>query len=274
MFPRLRPSDRLPDSDTGLFLLLLVSFGEAAFVDWAWRVPFLLSAVLVAIGLYVRVSLEETPAFKALEQDRRVAVPLTAILRDHLAPLIQGSLAIVVCYALFYISTVYVLGYGVRALGIRGRDFSDCCAGDCLHGACDPALGRPRGPTRPATGAARFRRRRDRCWPHDARSAFGRDGPRFHLPCARVRRDGAHLRSARGAVARALPSSRALHGRGQRIQSRRHPRRLVRAVLGSILEASGGVAWVGYYIAVAGVISFLAVFSMRETWIDSPEVRE
>ena len=47
------------------FLLLLVGFGEAAFVDWAWRVPFLLSAVLVAIGLYVRVSLEETPAFKA-----------------------------------------------------------------------------------------------------------------------------------------------------------------------------------------------------------------
>src|SRR6202035_1983211 len=62
---------------------------------------------LVAIGLYVRVSLEETPAFKALEQDQRAAVPLTTILRDHLAELIQGSLA-----------TVYMLGYGVRALGI------------------------------------------------------------------------------------------------------------------------------------------------------------
>jgi MFS family permease len=117
MFPQLGPPIGFLIA-TGLFLLLLIGFGEAAFVDWAWRLPFLLSAVLVAIGLYVRVSLEETPAFKALEQDERAAVPLATILRDQLAPLIQGSLAIVVCYALFYIATVYMLGYGVRALGI------------------------------------------------------------------------------------------------------------------------------------------------------------
>src|SRR6204780_1151025 len=115
MFPQLGPPIGFLIA-TGLFLLLLVGFGEPAFVDWAWRVPFLLSAVLVAIGLYVRVSLEETPAFKAIEQDRRVDVPLAVILRDYLAPLGKGSLAIVVCYALFYIATVYMLGYGVRAL--------------------------------------------------------------------------------------------------------------------------------------------------------------
>jgi MFS family permease len=104
---------------TGLFLALLIGFGEAAFVDWAWRVPFLASAVLVAVGLYVRVALEETPAFRAaMVQDKRIAVPLSTVLRDHLAPLIQGSLAIVVCYALFYIATVYMLGYGVRSLGM------------------------------------------------------------------------------------------------------------------------------------------------------------
>jgi hypothetical protein len=84
--------------------------------------------VLVAIGLYVRVSLDETPAFKALEQDRRVAVPLTAILRDHLPALIQGSLAIVVCYALFYTATVYMLGYGVRALGQTVSAGDRCCS--------------------------------------------------------------------------------------------------------------------------------------------------
>jgi MFS family permease len=117
MFPQLGPPIGFLIA-TGLFLLLLIGFGEAAFVDWAWRVPFLLSAVLVAIGLYVRVSLEETLAFKALDQDQRAAVPLTTILRDHPGALIQGSLAIVVCYALFYIATVYALGYGVRSLGI------------------------------------------------------------------------------------------------------------------------------------------------------------
>src|SRR5215475_16186194 len=96
MFPQLGPPIGFLIA-TGLFLLLLIGFGEGAFVDWAWRVPFLLSAVLVAIGLYVRVSLEETPVFKALERDERAAVPLTTIFRDHLGPLIQGSLAIVVC---------------------------------------------------------------------------------------------------------------------------------------------------------------------------------
>src|SRR6516164_4311551 len=123
MFPQLGPPIGFFIA-TGLFLLLLIGFGEAAFIDWAWRVPFLLSAVLVAIGLYVRVSLEETPAFQAaLAEDRRVAVPLGALVQDHWRPLIQGSLAIVVCYALFYIATVYTLGYGVSALGIPRTNF-------------------------------------------------------------------------------------------------------------------------------------------------------
>jgi MFS family permease len=118
MFPQLGPPIGFFIA-TGLFLALLIGFGEAAFVDWAWRVPFLASAILVAIGLYVRVALEETPAFKAaMALDKRIAVPLGAVLRDYWRPLIQGSLAIVVCYALFYIATVYMIGYSVRSLGL------------------------------------------------------------------------------------------------------------------------------------------------------------
>ncbi len=118
MFPQLGPPIGFFIA-TVLFLALIVGFGEAAFVGWAWRVPFLVSAILVAVGLYVRVSLEETPAFRAaMARNMRVAVPLGAVLRDHWRPLIQGSLSIVVCYALFYISTVYVLGYAVRSLGM------------------------------------------------------------------------------------------------------------------------------------------------------------
>src|SRR5271157_1139838 len=118
MFPQLGPPIGFFIA-TGLFLALIIGFGEPAFIAWAWRVPFLVSAILVAIGLYVRVTLEETPAFKAaMALDKRIAVPLGAVLRDYWRPLIQGSLAIVVCYALFYIATVYVLGYGVRSLGL------------------------------------------------------------------------------------------------------------------------------------------------------------
>ncbi|MGO4871550.1 MAG: MFS transporter, partial [Roseiarcus sp.] len=93
------------------------------------------SAALVAIGLYVRVALVETPAFRAvLARQERLDVPLLEVLRNHWRPLIQGSLAIVVCYALFYISSVFALGYGVKALHIALTDFLGmlCVAAACM----------------------------------------------------------------------------------------------------------------------------------------------
>ncbi len=139
MFPQLGPPIGFFIA-TGLFLALLLGFGEAAFVDWAWRVPFLASAILVAIGLYVRVSLEETPAFQALAaRDGHAAVPLGVVVRDHWRSLIQGSLSIVVCYALFYIATVYTLGYGVRALGIPRTSFLEMlCVAIVFMGLATP----------------------------------------------------------------------------------------------------------------------------------------
>jgi metabolite-proton symporter len=123
MFPQLGPPLGFLMAN-GLFLLLISGFGEASFIAWSWRIPFLLSAALVAIGLYVRVSLSETPAFRAaLARNEQVQVPLADVLRLHWRPLIQGSLAIVVCYALFYISTVFALGYGVNARHIARTDF-------------------------------------------------------------------------------------------------------------------------------------------------------
>ena len=115
MFPQLGPPVGFFIA-TGLFLALLIGFGEAAFVDWAWRVPFLASAILVAIGLYVRVSLEETPAFRrrwrstsgSRSRLARCSAVISAAARS------RARSSIVVCYALFYISTVYTLGYGVE----------------------------------------------------------------------------------------------------------------------------------------------------------------
>ena len=139
MFPQLGPPIGFFIA-TGLFLALLLGFGEAAFVDWAWRVPFLASAILVGIGLYVRVSLEETPAFQALAaRDGHAGVPLGVVVRDHWRSLIQGSLSIVVCYALFYIATVYTLGYGVRALGIPRTSFLEMlCVAIVFMGVATP----------------------------------------------------------------------------------------------------------------------------------------
>ena len=76
MFPQLGPPIGFFIA-TGLFLAALVGFGEAAFVDWAWRVPFLVSAVLVAIGLYVRVVARGDASVQGRAgRDKRVDVPL------------------------------------------------------------------------------------------------------------------------------------------------------------------------------------------------------
>ena len=91
------------------------------------------------------------------------------------------------------------------------------------------------------------------------------DGRRLRLPCAGAGRDGAHLRAARRAVAELFPVPVRYTGAASAYNLGGILGASFAPSLAQILEASGGVAWVGYYIAVAGVISFLAVFSMRET---------
>lgn len=114
MFPQLGPSIGFLLSN-GLFLLLFVVLTNRQFMAWGWRIPFLASAVLVGIGLYVRGKLPETVAFaRASARLERVRLPLRDVLTRHFRPLLLGSLAMVVCYALFYISTVFALGYGTK----------------------------------------------------------------------------------------------------------------------------------------------------------------
>ncbi|WP_197337583.1 MFS transporter [Ralstonia solanacearum] len=116
MFPQLGPSVGFLASN-GLFFGLALSLSDAQFRSWGWRVPFLVSAVLVALGLYVRLKIAETPAFRAaIERRERVRVPIAALLAHHGWPTLLGALAMVVCYTLFYISTVFSLSYGVSTL--------------------------------------------------------------------------------------------------------------------------------------------------------------
>ena len=96
----------------GLFLLLGLSLTDEAFTSWGWRVPFLLSAVLVAIGLWVRLRIGETPAYQdALEQAPPPPVPLGTVLRHHWAPTLAASAGVVSAFAIFYLSTAFTLSY-------------------------------------------------------------------------------------------------------------------------------------------------------------------
>src|SRR5512135_3264551 len=118
MFPQLGPSIGFLFA-VGGFMLLANTLNDEQFRAWGWRIPFLASALLVIVGLYVRLKLAETPVFaKAMVEHQPARLPLAQLLSHHTAPLILGALSIVVCYALFYITTVFTLSYGVGTLHI------------------------------------------------------------------------------------------------------------------------------------------------------------
>lgn len=112
----------------GMFLLLSWLLTDEQFISWGWRVPFLLSAVLVLVGLYVRVSLHETPVFaKIAKAGKQVKVPIGTLFTKYKKATLLGTFIMVATYTLFYIMTVYSLGYGTAAqpvgLGIPRNEF-------------------------------------------------------------------------------------------------------------------------------------------------------
>jgi MFS family permease len=108
----------------GLFLLLGLTLSDADFRAWGWRLPFLFSAVLVGVGLWVRLKLTETPAFAAMaEKGPPPAVPIAELLRDHWRATLGGTLGVIACFALFYLSTAFALGYGTTKLGHARETF-------------------------------------------------------------------------------------------------------------------------------------------------------
>ncbi|MBM7048248.1 MULTISPECIES: MFS transporter [Rhizobium] len=102
----------------GLFLILRESMTDADFLSYGWRIPFLISLVLVAVGLYVRLKITETPEFRrAIEKEERVSVPIAVIFRSHLRSLILGTIIAVATFVLFYLMTAFTLSWGTRPVG-------------------------------------------------------------------------------------------------------------------------------------------------------------
>lgn len=111
-------------ASNGLFLLLGLWLSDADFKDWGWRIPFLGSALLVAVGLWVRLKLSETPAFSAaLKQAPPPRVPLAELMRDHWRAVLGGTFAAIACFAIFYLATAFALGFGTTKLGIPREEF-------------------------------------------------------------------------------------------------------------------------------------------------------
>lgn len=108
----------------GCFLALGVILTEEQFFSWGWRVPFILSALLVIVGLYVRLKITETPAFQAtLDRNERVRAPVVTVFRDYSLPLVLGTVGAMATFVLFYLMTVFSLSWGTTALGIPRSQF-------------------------------------------------------------------------------------------------------------------------------------------------------
>ena len=109
---------------TGAFLILSHALSDEQFLRWGWRLPFLASALLVAVGLYVRLRLNETPLFQlAIAREARVRVPLLALSTRYPRALVLGTLAATATFVVFYLMTVFSLSWGTGELGYGRSEF-------------------------------------------------------------------------------------------------------------------------------------------------------
>lgn len=250
------------------FLGLALTLSPEAFQSWGWRVPFLASALLVGVGLYVRLKLTETPVFQAaLARAAPERVPLALIFTRHLRATVLGTLAMVSCYAVFYLSTVFALSYGTTTLGFTRPTFLlfECIAVVFMALAI------------PVSG-----------WAADA---YGRrpvllTGLAFTAGLGVLL--GPMLGSGEGPLVLGflclgLLAMGWLFGPMGALLPELFPTRVrytgasvsynLAGILGASaapylaqqLVARGGIGWVGLYLAIAAAISFVAVWMMQET---------
>src|SRR4029077_13891864 len=108
----------------GIFLALSRWLSDDQFFAYVWRIPFLASAALVLVGLYVRLTISETPVFRdALSRRERVRVPMLTVFREHPGTVLLGPLVALRTFVIFYLMTVFALSWGTTALGYSRQKF-------------------------------------------------------------------------------------------------------------------------------------------------------
>ena len=108
----------------GIFLILSAWLTDEQFFSFGWRLPFLASSVLVILGLYVRLTITETPVFReAVERQERVKLPMVEVFTNHFRTLVLGILISLTAFVIFYLMTVFALSWGTNALGYTREQF-------------------------------------------------------------------------------------------------------------------------------------------------------
>ncbi len=109
---------------SGIFLILSKVLNDEQFFRFGWRVPFLASALLVIIGLFVRLKLEETPVFKkSLDEKTSKSMPIIEVFKSHTPILILGTMLALTVFVTFYLMTVFTLSWGTKNLGYSRNQF-------------------------------------------------------------------------------------------------------------------------------------------------------
>jgi MFS family permease len=201
-----------------------------------------------------------------LARNERVKVPLREILTHHWRPLIQGSLSIVVCYALFYISTVFALSYGVSVRHIPRTDFLGMLCVAVLFMALATPLS--------AALADRFGRRLVLLGASALAALVG-----FALPgllsggttetllflCLALGVMGLTFAPLGALLPELFPTNVAYTGASSAYNLGGILGASLAPYLAQLLLERGGLPWVGYYVSLAAAITFFSLLSMRET---------
>jgi len=123
MFPQLGAPIGLVLSG-GIFLYLSNTLTDQQFFDYGWRIPFLLSSVLIIIGLYVRLSISETPEFEAnKKKNKTLAIPFMTVFKEHGKPLFLGTFIALATFVLFYLMTVFIASWAITDLHMTREKF-------------------------------------------------------------------------------------------------------------------------------------------------------
>jgi len=250
----------------GIFLVLSRALSDAQFFNFGWRIPFLASAALVLVGLYVRLTISETPVFQeAVGRERRVKVPILKVVLEHPAALLAGTMLSLATFVLFYLMTVFALSWGTTALGYsRDRFLLMQLFGILFFAATIPISGR----------LAERGRRRTLLWVTVAIGAFGLVmAPMFTAGTA-----GAVAMMALGLALMGMT-----YGPLGTLLSELFPTQVrytgssltfnLAGIFGASLApyiATGlaktwGLPWVGYYLSAAAVLTLVGLIAAPET---------
>ena len=250
----------------GIFLLLSAWLTNEQFFAFGWRLPFLASSVLVILGLYVRMTISETPVFReALKRHERVEVPMLVVFQRHAGTLVLGILISLTAFVIFYLMTVFALSWGTTALGFTREKFLVMQLFAILFFALFIPI---------SARLAERGRRRMLMWSNVIVGLFGLVlGPLFGAGTA-----GAVLTMVFGmslvglvygplgtVLSELFPTAVRYSGSSLTFNLAGIFGASLAPYAATYLAKNYGLQWVGYYLSAAAVLSLVGLFATRET---------